>query len=242
MVFNEDFLRKIFEIVNANFDISLKPKTSDDIIEEKLSDWFDENPVRSLSSVNEFLTIVDKLFQVNVSENGRDHILKIAMQNDQEFRQGLRKNRVFFNSLVKKLLEEKENHIERDMISNQEEILNISEISTLSQILDSLKQVSEISNKFLLDRSKKRYTARYVQLLFDFFDSIVLISIRWMEIYKNKNTSKLKLSLEMLEWDINTLYDTIFAIRNMAKRFEKESAEEQEKSQKLAQIIVSKMR
>ncbi|MHA1800411.1 MAG: hypothetical protein ACTSWJ_01585 [Candidatus Heimdallarchaeaceae archaeon] len=128
------------------------------------------------------------------------------------------------------------------MISNQEEILNISEISTLSQILDSLKQVSEISNKFLLDRSKKRYTARYVQLLFDFFDSIVLISIRWMEIYKNKNTSKLKLSLEMLEWDINTLYDTIFAIRNMAKRFEKESAEEQEKSQKLAQIIVSKMR
>ncbi|MHA1691609.1 MAG: hypothetical protein ACTSU7_08205 [Candidatus Heimdallarchaeaceae archaeon] len=46
----------------------------------------------------------------------------------------------------------------------------------------------------------------------------------------------------MLEWDINTLYDTIFAIRNMAKRFEKESAEEQEKSQKLAQIIVSKMR
>jgi len=241
MEFKEDLIRKILEIVNANFDISIKPKTSEKIIMKKLTNWLDENPVRSLSSVNEFMTIMDPLFQVSKKENGRDMLIKLAMQNEQEFRKGLRKNKEFFNKLVKKFSKEKQKHIAKGILSDQEELLNITEINTINLILDSIKTVSEISNKFFLDRSKRRYTSKFVQYLFDFFDSIALISIRWMEIYKNKNNKKLSLSLEMLEWDINTLYGTIFKIRDMARRFEEESILEKEKSQKLAEIIVNMM-
>ena len=241
MGFDEDFIKRIFEIINANFDISIEPKVSDKKIEKNLLKWFEDNPVRSLSSVNEFLSIMDPLFQVIVKENGRDKILKLAMQNEQEFRQGLRKNKEFFNSLVKRFSNEKEKHIKKDIMSDQEELLNITEIHTIKQILESMKIVSEISNKFLLDRSKKRYTSKFVQLLFDFYDSIVLISIRWIEVYMRKESNKLSLILEMLEWDMNTHYGTIYEIRNMARRFEDESEEEKEKSQKLAMIIANMM-
>ena len=241
MEFDEDFIKKIFEIINANFDISIEPKASEKKIEKNLLKWFEDNPVRSTSSVNEFLSIMDPLFQVTVKENGRDKILKLAMQNEQEFRQGLRKNKEFFNSLVKRLSKEKEKHIKKDIMPDQEELLNISEIHTIKQILESMKTVSEISNKFLLDRSKKRYTGKFVQLLFDFYDAIALISIRWMEIYIRKESNKLNFILEMLEWDMNTLYGAIYEIRNMARRFEEESKEEKEKSQQFAKIIASMM-
>ena len=96
MEFNEDFIRNIFEIINANVDVSIEPKATDEEIQNSILNWFENNPVRSISSVNEFLTILDPLFQVTVRENGRDKILKLAMQNEQEFRKGMRKNKEFF--------------------------------------------------------------------------------------------------------------------------------------------------
>ncbi len=242
MEFDDDSLKRAIEIEKASCDIEISPKYSQEHIENQVINWLNDNPVRSLSSLEEFTNLVAELFEIKVRENGRDKILQLAMQNSQSFLQGMKRNREFFNELIKKYEEDIDKKYDSAQQENIDELLLIDISNTIGEIIEGLKNVLEISNKFIFDRKSRRKTPVFVSKLFNFFDSIILLSLRWLEIVANKDSPKLKLSHELLEWDLNTFHGTIYEIKKLAKRIdEEEKSDEKEKSIKLAKILVQMM-
>ncbi|MHA1223289.1 MAG: hypothetical protein ACTSSG_12435 [Candidatus Heimdallarchaeaceae archaeon] len=227
--------------------------TLDDTIEIKLKDderkkighsilkWLNENSIRSISSVDDFFGFLSELIEIDIVRDGR-LTFKSSTRSDQEIAFLLRKNRDFFNSLIKQSEEKIEEEYQKNYLSETEEMLMLRWINTEKQINEAMKNVNKAINRFSYSRKRYRFARRFIENLYDFIDSIILLLLRWIEIAGNKGTEKEKLSLELLEWDINLFRNIYHNILKISQFSTKDSEETTEEKRLLAEVIVNLMR
>ncbi len=224
-----------FDTLDENLEIKLESEEREKI-GNKIITWLNENPIRSISSVGDFFDFLDNLLEIEITKDGR-LLLRSSSSSDQEIVANLKRNKDFFSSTIKKSEIKLEEEYEVEYENETDELLLLRVLNTDKQILEGMKVVETAIGKFTLDRKRHRHTRRFVESLYDFIDSIILLIMRWLEIEGNRGTTKEKLSLELLEWDINTFKDTLYNMKRIAQISDLEE-EEKEEEKHLAEVII----
>ena len=224
-----------FDTLDKDLEIKLE-ETEREKIGSKILEWLNENPIRSISSVDDFFQLLGSMLDIEIKKDGR-MVLRSSSRSDQEMIANLKRNRDFFSSTINKSEKRLEEDYEREYKNETEELLLLRLINMDKQIIEGMKDVELAIGKFTLSRRRHRYTRRFVENLFDFMDSIILLILRWVEIEGNKGTYRERRSLELLEWDVNTFKSTHYNLKKIAQLVDTEK-EEEEKTKHLAEAIV----
>jgi len=224
-----------FDTLDKDLEIKLE-ETEREKIGSKILEWLNENPIRSISSVDDFFQLLSSMLDIEIKKDGR-MILRSSSRSDQEMIANLKRNRDFFSSTINKSEKRLEEDYEREYENETEELLLLRLISMDKQIIEGMKDVESAIGKFTLSRRRHRYTRRFVENLFDFMDSNILLILRRVEIEGNKGTNRERRSLELLEWDVNTFKSTHYNLKKIAQLVDTEE-EEKEKTKYLAEAIV----
>jgi len=224
-----------FDTLDTNIEININEEERDEIA-EKILEWLNANPVRSISSVDDFFQLVSDLLEIEVTRDGRLRLRKSSRSN-QEIVASMKRNKDFFSSAIKRSERVLEEDYEIEYVNESDELLLLRFIENNKQIIEGMKSVENAISKFSFSRKRHRYTRRFLESIYDFSDTIILLILRWMEIEGNRGTNKEKLSLELLEWDINTFKDSLYNLRKIAQIPEQESVDKEEQKH-LAEVIV----
>ncbi|UJG39915.1 MAG: hypothetical protein K9W45_08660 [Candidatus Heimdallarchaeum aukensis] len=220
--------------INSEIDVNISEEEKDRIYLEVIQ-WLNDNPIRSLSSVSDFMQLLESLLCLEIKEDGR-LILSTSAYSDQQLSEGLKRNKDFFNNLIKEFQNNIDKEINREYENETEEVLLLRFLNTEEQIIEGINEVSKALTKFSFNRKRRRFTRILIEALFEFLDSIILIFIRWIEISANRNTKRENLSLELLEWDINTFKSTIYNINRIAQL--SQTSIEEEGNKNLAKVFI----
>ena len=224
-----------FDTLDEDLEIKLESEEREKIGNGILT-WLNENPIRSISSVGDFFDFLDTLLEIETTRDGR-LVLRSSSRSDQEIVANLKRNKDFFSSTIKKSEIKLEEEYETEYENETDELLLLRVLNTDKLILEGMKDVEAAIGRFTFSRKRHRYTRKFVESLYDFSDSIVLIILRWVEINGNRSTNRERRSLELLEWDINTFKDTHYNMKKIAQLPDCEEEKEEDKKQ-LAEVII----
>ena len=225
-----------FDTLDDDLEVKLETKRRDRI-GNRILEWLNENPIRSISSVDDFFQLLDELLDVKVTRDGRLS-LRASSRSDQQIISNLMRNRDFFSSAIKRSEKQLEEEYELEYENETEELLLLRLINNEKQILEGMKDVESAITRFTYSRKRHRYTRRFVESLYDFVDSLILLILRWIEIEGNRETNKERLSLELLEWDINTFKDAHYNLKKIAQISEVVEEDKEDERKHLAEVIV----
>lgn len=235
MDFNE-LLKFCVQLENATYEFLVELREKEEEVSKSIKEWLNTYRIRSLSSIADFMQLLEKLFKIKAYENGR-LIFESSLASDSDLRQGLKRNKDFFNNLIEKYNTSLNGILGSDY-NEDEEMFTIRSINTIETIIEALEKASSLTGKLSFDRKRHRYIRHFISDYFDFLDSIILVSMRWIEIELNKESKELNLSLQLLEWDINLLLSKLYELEKTAGRIKEEKSEEKDKTQKFAEVVV----
>ena len=157
----DESLEKCIQFDTLDKDLEIKLESEDrDKIGDRVLIWLNENPIRSISSVGDFVQVLDELLDIEITRDGR-LLLRSSSKSDQEIVANLKRNKDFFSSVIKKSEKKLEEEYENEYENETEELLLLRMLNTDKQILECMKDVEAAIGRFTYSRKRPILFKRY---------------------------------------------------------------------------------